>query len=163
MLENFAYIGTSIAGITGLITAIVSLVKSSNTKTQLKDVKVSLNHSNLKLIFDIELDFNARRGQLISLRQKKAEAEAMFEGKTEGLKKYVETLESHIKEAYESYLNLFDRIAYFILNNKLDEGDFITEYRDSLFETVENNLYDKFNNSSNYRNMMKLYNRWKDK
>ena len=71
--------------------------------------------------------------------------------------------DNYRKEAYEDYLNVFDRLAYFILKGNFHEEDFRLEYRDMLFDTIESDDENIFGAGSRYRNLIKVYNNWKEK
>lgn len=67
------------------------------------------------------------------------------------------------KEVYGYYLNVFDRLCYFVIKKKLDEEDFRLEYRNMLFKTIQDDAEGTFNTGTRFRNMEKLFNLWKDK
>jgi hypothetical protein len=81
---------------------------------------------------------------------------------TDNEQEYLKTLNSFVKESQEDYYNVFDRICEFIVLKKLDENDFRLAYRDMLFDTIESNK-EKFGTATRFRNMVKLYDVWKEK
>ena len=157
-LQEFSFIGSGLAG----IAAVVGL---SATVYQLRGLKKSVINSNLMAIFEIEFELNRRKERLAEIRQKNIE---IIAGRTSTEissreKDMLEALDSFRKEAFEDYLNIFDRLSYFILQKHLNEEDFRLEFRDMLFDTIENDEEKHFERGSRYRNMIKLYERWKDK
>jgi len=65
-----------------------------------------------------------------------------------------------IEVAKENYLNSLDRLSYCILHNYLSDKDWRTEYRDTIFDAVDKNE-NSFGLSSRYRNIIKIYDKWK--
>jgi hypothetical protein len=157
-LESFALLGSGISGFAALIGLSVAII-------QLGGVNASLKHSNLTSIFQFETEMNRRKEQMASIRLKLSEflKDRPDETLSDSDKKYVEALNEAVKEANENYLNAFERISYFIVNKLLKEEDFRVEYREMLFDTIKEDNYDMFDIKTPYRNMMKLYNKWKDK
>jgi hypothetical protein len=155
---DFANLGSGLAGI-------ASLIGLSIACFQLNGLRESVKHSNLMSIFEIEFELNRRKERMASIRQTVLETingrDATLLSDTE--KNYIKTLEGYRKEAYEDYLNVFDRLSYFILKGKFNEEDFRLEYRDMLFDTIDNDSDEMFIGKTRYRNMSKLYDVWKEK
>ncbi|MFH7002653.1 hypothetical protein [Flavobacterium bizetiae] len=148
----------------GILGAIGGIATAAIAWFQLSNLNKSLNASNLMAIFEIEFELNRRKERLSEIR-KENETLLLNVSKpaTENEKAAIKMLEGHRKEAYENYLNVFDRLCYFVLQKKLDEEDFRLEYRDMLFQTIEKDVENTFNNGTKFRNMLKLYNSWKEK
>lgn len=148
----------------GILGAIGGIGTAAIAWSQLSNLNKSLNASNLMAIFEIEFELNRRKERLSEIRK---ENETLLlkasKSATEIEKAAIKMLEGHRKEAYENYLNVFDRLCYFVLQKKLNEEDFRLEYRDMLFQTIEKDNENTFNNGSKFRNMLKLYNAWKEK
>tara|TARA_R110002124_G_scaffold76682_1_gene205354 strand:+ start:937 stop:1422 length:486 start_codon:yes stop_codon:yes gene_type:complete len=135
--------------------------------SQLSNLNESVRYSNLMTIFDIEFELNRRKERLSEIRTENSKIFQSIKAKggtpTPEEKASVQLLENYRKEAYENYLNVFDRLCYFVLKKKLNEEDFRLEYRDMLFKTIEDDAEGNFNTGTRARNMIKLYNQWKDK
>jgi len=157
-LQEYAYIGGILAGIGGIGAVIIAWF-------QLGKLNKSINASNLMTIFEIEFELNRRKERLSEIRKENETLLNKFQNKapSEEEKSMIEILDNHRKEAYENYLNVFDRLCYFVLNGKLDEEDFRLEYRDMLFNTIQSDKENTFQQGTKYRNMIKLYEQWKDK
>ena len=156
-LEDFSHIGAIAAGLGTLLTAGIAY-------KQLSNLNKSLNANNLMTIFEIEFELNRRKERLSEIRKENSVTLEKFKGKStsEDDKRIIKLLDNHRKEAYENYLNVFDRLCYFVLKGKLDEDDFRLEYRDMLFQTIKSDKEGTFNTGTSYRNMEKLYNKWKE-
>lgn len=155
MLQDAAHVGTILAGIAGLIALIIAYF-------QLGGLKKSLGHSNLMAIFNIEFELNRRKEKVAEIQK---DIQEKINGRnaselSESEKEWIKTFEAYRNVAYESYLNAFDRLSYFILKGSFQEEDFRLEFRDMLFETIKNDP-NMFNTTTPYSNMMDLYNRWK--
>ena len=147
-----------------IVTAIISIIALLIAWSQLSNLNKTLNASNLMAIFNIEFELNRRKERLSEIRKKNEEYFQTFSDKklTQQEKDYVKILDGDRKEATENYLNVFDRLCYFVLNKKLDEADFKLDYRDMLFRTIQEDKENTFNSSTRFRNMIKLYDKWKD-
>jgi hypothetical protein len=155
-LQDFAHIGTILAGLAGLIALVIAFF-------QLGGLRKSLGHSNLMAIFNIEFELNRRKEKVAEIQKDILEK---INGKkdselSDAEKEWIKTFEDYRNVAYENYLNAFDRLSYFIIKGSFQEEDFRLEFRDMLFETIENDP-SKFGTTTPYRNMMFLYNRWKE-
>ena len=151
-------IGGILAGIGAIATAIIAWYQLSN-------LNKSLNASNLMTIFEIEFELNRRKERLSEIRKENEQLLYKYKSKspTDEEKQILKVLDGHRKEAYENYLNVFDRLCFFVLKKKLDEEDFRLDYRDMLFKTIQEDKENTFNTGTRFRNMEKLYNDWKEK
>lgn len=118
-LQNFAYIGTIAAGFAGLVALGIAIF-------QLGGLKKSLQHSNLMAIFNIEFELNRRKEKEAEIRRNVLEK---INGREEtqipdSEKDLIRSLEGYRLEAYENYLNGFDRLAFFIIKGSFQEEDF---------------------------------------
>jgi hypothetical protein len=147
-----------------ILTAIISSIALLIAWFQLSNLNKTLNASNLMAIFNIEFELNRRKERLSEIRKKNEEYLHSLSGKqlSQQEKNYVRILDGDRKEANENYLNVFDRLCYFVLNKKLSEEDFKLDYRDMLFKTIQEDSENTFNSGTRFRNMVKLYNKWKD-
>lgn len=157
-LEEFSQLGSGIAGFAGLIGLSIAFF-------QLHGLGKSVKHSNLMAVFNIEFELNRRKERLAEIRQRILDKIHGRQDKdiSEEEKNLLKALDGYRKEAFEDYLNAFDRLSYFILKGKLNEEDFRLEFRDMLFDTIEMDEEDMFKTGTRYRNMMKIYEKWKEK
>lgn len=157
-LEDWSFIGTIASSFTGLIGISVAFF-------QLNGLRKSVKHSNLMAIFNIEFELNRRKERLSEIRKTNLEKIAGRESSqlSSEEKDLIKSLDDYRKEAYEDYLNVFDRLSYFIIKGNFHEEDFRLEYRDMLFDTIENDDENMFGTGSRYRNLKKLYDQWKEK
>jgi len=157
-LLEWSYIGNIITGIVAFAAIIIAWFQLSN-------LNKTLTSNNLMTIFEIEFELNRRKERLSEIRNNNLEIFQKFTNKTPSQteKEYLKQIDGYRKEAYENYLNVFDRLCYFVLKKKLEEDDFRLEYRDMLFQTIEDDKEGTFNTGTKARNMKKLYDRWKEK
>ena len=156
-LESWANLATVFGGIAAIATVIIAWYQLSN-------LNKSLTASNLMTIFEIEFELNRRKERLSEIRKTNEEHLNKFKNikPTNEEKDIIKLLDSHRKEAYENYLNVFDRLCFFVLKKRLDENDFKLEYRDMLFKTIQEDQERTFDTGTPFRNMVKLFNKWKD-
>jgi len=157
-LIDISYLGTAISGLVAIIGLPMALF-------QINRLNKSINYANLLSIFNIEFELNRRKERLAKIRQKNIN---IINGRTETQinedeKKVIIFSERLRREAYEDYLNVFDRLCYFILKGKFNEDDFHLEYQEMLFDTIDKDDEEMFTVTSRYRNMLKLYSLWKRK
>jgi len=162
---SLANLGIVISSIVATITLLLGLRQLYILNKSLEIAGESIKYSSLMSIFNIEFELSRRKEKLADRRQQVLER---IGGKTENQidakeKEYLKSLDGFRKEAYEDYLNVFDRLSYFILNGKFNEEDFRLEYREMLFDTIEHDEDEMFSPTTRYRNMMKLYHSWKEK
>lgn len=133
-------------------------------RKQLINLNRNLNHNNLMSILEIEFELNRRKERLSDITHEITKELLQFNigSINETQRKHIKMMDGHRKEAYENYLNIFDRLCNFILKNKIEEEDFRLEFRDMLFETIKADKENTFNNATSYRNMIKLQEKWKD-
>lgn len=156
-LENLSYLGSFLSGITSVVVVTFGIY-------QVYSLKKSFDQSNLMAIFEIEFELNQRKARVADIRMKNYEKINSIKKDeiSEHEKENIKIMDGFYEEALEDYLNVFDRLAYFILNKNLREEDFRIEYRDMLFETIEEEK-ERFQTGTKYRNMVKLYEKWKEK
>lgn len=153
IINCFAYICTALGTIALAFFGCMQLSKLNN----------SLIDSNLMSNLEIEFELNRRKEVMTEKRidsEKYIEAhDANLDDKT---KEMVKILNNYYIEALENYLNIFDRLCFFLLKRKLSDEDFRTEYREMLSNTISSNeAY--FRAGSKYRNMLKLNEQWQSK
>lgn len=146
------------------VSAIAAIAMIFVARAQLIKMNKSLNDSNLMSNFNVEFELNRRKERVADLRK---DCEDYLQGKnterlTDEEKSQFKRLDGRYSEALEDYFNVFDRLCYFILKNKLNEEDFRTEYRDMLSGTIK--AYEsRFGPGTIYRNMVKLNEKWAEK
>ncbi|WP_330746868.1 hypothetical protein [Chryseobacterium sp. CP-77] len=149
--------------IPGIISAVGSLATVIVAYYQLSNLNKSLTANNLMTIFEIEFELNRRKERLSEIRNENEKfIHSLEEQPSSKEKEILKVLDSHRKEAFENYLNVFDRLCYFVIKKKLDEDDFKLEYRDMLFKTIEDDQEGTFQTGTKCRNMKRLYNKWKE-
>lgn len=81
-------------------------------------------------------------------------------GMTDIAKKGLEAKDSQYNEALEDYLNVFDRLCYYILKNRFSDDDFKTQFRDALRQDIDG--FSKYFSSpaTPYKNMIQLHQKW---
>ncbi len=164
-LQNLGNIGDLLAGTAAIIAVFIAFFQLRNAGMQLLNLNKNLISNNLLTIFEIEFELNRRKERLSEIRKDNQEFMLKLKEKeiTDDDKKLLKTFDNYRKEAYENYLNVFDRLCYFVIKKKLDEDDFRLEYRHMLFNTIESDKEGTFNIGSKFRNMNNLYNSWKEK
>lgn len=84
----------------------------------------------------------------------------------EHLIKIATAIKSYNERSVENYLNLFERLCFFILNKTFDEQQYRTQYRNMLNNTISSlsSPGKPFNNAANptYKKMIELNNRWQN-
>ncbi|HBJ1651614.1 hypothetical protein [Clostridium botulinum] len=155
-MENLSYIGCFLSGITSVIIVTLGIY-------QLYGLRKSINQSNLMAIFEVEFELNKRKVRMADIRTKNQELLASIDlsNITQKEKEDIKIRDGLFEEALEDYLNVFDRLSYFIIKKFFREEDFRIEYRDMLFETIKENS-EKFQIGTQYRNMVKLHDKWKE-
>lgn len=156
-LQYWSTLGGILAGLGTAATAAIAWFQLSN-------LNKSLTANNLMTIFEIEFELNRRKERLSEIRKENENFLHKFKANppNEDNKSFIRLLDGHRKEAYENYLNVFDRLCYFVIKKKLNEDDFRIEYRDMLFKTIQDDIEGTFNTGTRFRNMIRLYDMWKD-
>ena len=146
-------------------TAIATAVMAGVSYCQLSKLNKSLSDSNLMANFEIEFELNRRKERLADLRK---ENQDFVNGRdktgdmSEAEKAILKRMDGRYQEALENYLNIFDRLCYFIRHHKLNEEDFRIDYREILQKAIAE--YEKeFKNGTKYHNMLELNKIWAEK
>jgi len=113
-------------------------------------------------MLDIEFELNRRKERLADMRRHIDEKLNVKNLNKNVTKDDIKISNGFVQEALEDYLNIFDRLSYFIRVGKFNENDFRTEYRDMLNDTISANEA-KFRPGTRYLNMLKLNERWQSK
>lgn len=139
----------------------VAYYQIKQVKKQLKGLSDNQKNSTLMTVLELESELNKRKENFdkvnFELREYNLEID---ESKKTLNKDLLEIFKDKIDVAKENYLNSLDRLSYCILHEYLSDRDWRTEYRDTIFEAVDN-YKDCFGVSSRYRNTIKIYDKWK--
>ncbi|GAA4279667.1 hypothetical protein [Gaetbulibacter aestuarii] len=139
----------------------VAYYQIKQVKIQLKGLAENQKNSILMTVLELESELNKRKESFdnanFELREYNLELE---NSKTKLNKDLLEIYIDKIEVSKENYLNSLDRLSYCILHDYLSDRDWRTEYRDTIFEAVDN-YKEKYDISSRYRNTIDIYNKWK--
>ena len=125
--------------------------------SQLSKMNRTISDSNLMSNFEIEFELNRRKELLSSCRKENELFAAQV--KTEEDKEKFASMNRYYMEKLEDYLNIFDRLCYYIRKGQINDDDFRIEYRDMLSQTIRE-FPELFVDGSQYRNMKKLNDTW---
>lgn len=150
-----------IVAICSIISIFIGMATLYQLFIQLKNLNTTLRNSTLATLIDLENEIIRRKENLDSVGFEIRQYEINLKEKTPN-SEIVHLFVDKDKSALENYLNSLDRLSYCILNNYFSERDWRSEYRDVIFDIVDKKQ-EEFGVSSRYRNIKKLYNRWKDK
>ncbi|MGV8815904.1 MAG: hypothetical protein ACOH2D_17525 [Gelidibacter sp.] len=157
-----------ISAISSALTAIISAgvlyvayFQIKQVKIQLKGLSENQKNSTLMTVLELESELNKRKENFdkanFELREYNLEIKK-DKKKLDG--ELLEIYSDKINVAKENYLNSLDRLSYCILHNYLSDRDWRIEYRDIIFEAIDN-YQESFGVSSRYRNTIKIYKKWK--
>lgn len=152
-------ISTVINTIVGLGILIVAYVQLKKVKEQLQNLSDNQRNSTLMTVLEMESEM---------FKRKEALDKISFEIREIGISstnrkispELLELLTDKNNIAIENYLNSLDRFCYCIIHKYISDRDWRTEYRDVIFDAVEN-YEDKFGPSSRFRNTKNLFDKWK--
>lgn len=149
-----------IVAICAIITVVIGSFTLYQLYVQLKNLNASLRNSTLSTLIDLENEINRRKE---SLDEKCNITRKYYNdlGEKTPDEEELKLLINRENSALENYLNSLDRLSYCILNNYFLDKDWRTEYRDVMFEIVDKK-HEQFGTHSRYRNIKKLYSKWKD-
>ena len=131
---------------------------------QLSRMNKTINDSSLMSNFEIEFELNKRKERLSELRTEieKYVVDHTNNAKSDEVKNAVQIMNDQYNELLENYLNIFDRLCYYILKDRLNDEDFRIEYREKLNDEIK--AYGEyFKAGTRYRNMLKLDQEWQSK
>lgn len=139
----------------------VAYYQIKQVKVQLKGLAENQKNSTLMAVLELESELNKRKESFdkanFEIREYNLELESTKKKLNEDL---LEIYSDKIEVSKENYLNSLDRLSYCILHDYLSDRDWRTEYRDTIFEAVDN-YKEKYDISSRYRNTIDIYNKWK--
>lgn len=139
----------------------VAYYQIKQVKIQLKGLAENQKNSTLMTVLELESELNKRKESFdkanFEIREYNLE---LKNSKKKPNKDLLEIYADKIEVSKENYLNSLDRLSYCILHDYLSDRDWRTEYRDTIFEAVDN-YKEKYDISSRYRNTIDIYNKWK--
>lgn len=131
-------------------------------KIQLKSLAESQKNSTLMTVLELESEMNKRKEYFdlcnYELRQYSIDLNLSNEEPNRDL---LDLIQDKIKVSRENYLNSLDRLSYCIIHKYLSDRDWKTEYRDVIFQAVDN-YPECFGVSSRFWNTKKIYEKWKN-
>ncbi len=141
---------------------VIAIKQLKQVNLQLKNLNDSFRNSTLMTVLELENELIRRKvswdTESFGLRAYGIEVNSQT---TEVNQEHLELLIDKENVALENYLNSLDRLAYCIIHEYIADRDWRTEYRDVLFQVVDKKK-EQFGVNSSFRNIIKLYNRWKD-
>lgn len=139
----------------------VAYYQIKQVKVQLKGLAENQKNSTLMAVLELESELNKRKESFDKANFELREYNLALESSKKKLNKdLLEIYSDKIEVSKENYLNSLDRLSYCILHDYLSDRDWRTEYRDTIFEAVDN-YKEKYDISSRYRNTIDIYNKWK--
>ena len=139
----------------------VAYYQIKQIKVQLKGLAKNQKNSTLMAVLELESELNKRKESFDKANFELREYNLALENSKKKLNKdLLEIYSDKIEVSKENYLNSLDRLSYCILHDYLSDRDWRTEYRDTIFEVVDN-YKEKYDISSRYRNTIDIYNKWK--
>ncbi|OYQ37851.1 hypothetical protein CHU92_07355 [Flavobacterium cyanobacteriorum] len=131
-------------------------------RVQLKNLEESQRNSTLMTVLELESELNKRKEYFdqCSFEVRQYNIDINLRGENPNSDS-LELLQDKIKVSRENYLNALDRLSYCILHKYLLDRDWKTEYRDVIFEVVDN-FSECFGVSSRFRSIKKIYEKWKN-
>ncbi|WGK69503.1 hypothetical protein P0082_01185 [Candidatus Haliotispira prima] len=119
---------------------------------QLKGLR---NNITLQIVSDMERELYERKKALDS-----ASTELWRLSLNPISEELIEILKLKLSMAGEDYFNAVERLAFLILKKHLDERNWKSQYKDLIFDIVEQNE-NIFGITTPYTNIVALYGKWK--
>ncbi|HAU28996.1 MAG TPA: hypothetical protein DCW68_02660 [Rhodospirillaceae bacterium] len=145
----------NIASLLSDISVICGVILIYLARKQLKASAEAINISRWDSLLSFEQDMFSRQANFISISQKIRDAKLENKGETELIK-------AEHEAAKEIYLNSVDRLATCILRGHFSDPEMRPDYSDFI-NNVVNQFKDDLGVATHYRNIVKLYDKWKDK
>jgi hypothetical protein len=137
---------------------LVAYVQLRKVKEQLKNLSDNQRNNTLMTVLEMESEMFKRKEALDKVS---FEIRELGISNTQMIPEMVELLKDKHDIAIENYLNSLDRFCFCIIQKYLADRDWRTEYRDVVFDAVDN-YENKFGVSSRFRNTKKLFDKWKN-
>ncbi|MCD0475064.1 hypothetical protein LPB87_11735 [Flavobacterium sp. EDS] len=140
---------------------LVAWYQIKQVKIQLQSLAESQKNSTLMTVLELESELNKRKEYFDQCNFELRAYDIQINSSEVELNEDVLGLfADKIKIARENYLNALDRFSYCIIHKYILDRDWRTEYRDVIFEAVDN-YSECFGVSSRFRNTKQLYEKWK--
>ncbi len=136
-----------------------SQIKQMNS--QLKNMNNTFKNSTLMTVLELENELIRRKVNWDDANFQIREYQISLEKKEKPNKEIIELLQDKLGTSFENYLNALDRFCYCVLHNYISDRDWKTEYREVVFDIVNNNP-EEFNVNTRFRNTIKTFQKWKD-
>ncbi|QHI38544.1 hypothetical protein IMCC3317_39370 [Kordia antarctica] len=134
----------------------------SQINKQLNSMNETFRNSTLMTVLELENELIRRKVSWDEASFQLREYPITLKKTKEKLNKAtIEILSDKFSTSFENYLNSLDRFCYCVLHNYISDRDWKTEYRDVVFDIVNNNP-EEFNVNSRFRNTIKIFQKWKD-
>jgi hypothetical protein len=152
--------------IVSLIIASIAVVFACRQLRQVNHQLTSMNdtfrNSTLMTVLELENELIRRKVSWDDASFQLREYDITISSSMEKLnEKTVELLQDKFNVSFENYLNSLDRFCYCVLHNYISDRDWKTEYRDVVFDVI-NEYPESFNIKSRFRNTIKVFEKWKD-
>ncbi|MBD3581559.1 hypothetical protein [Flavobacterium selenitireducens] len=158
------WISSISAGVSALMSICILWVawyQIKQVKVQLRSLAEGQKNSTLMTVLELESEMNKRKENLdqsnFDFRQYGIDVNSNGRELDDSS---IELFRDRINVSRENYLNALDRLSYCIIHNYLSDRDWKTEYRDIIFDAVDN-FSECYGVSSRFRNTIKLYDKWK--
>jgi len=156
--EKINALSTAINTFISLGILLVAYVQLKKVKEQLKNLSDNQRNSTLMTVLELESEMFKRKEALDKISFEIREIGISGKNLSE---ETIELLDDKNNVAIENYLNSLDRFCYCILHKYISDRDWKTEYRDVIFDAVDN-YEEKYGTSSRFRNTKRLFHKWKD-
>ncbi|MCR5861775.1 hypothetical protein LRS05_06320 [Flavobacterium sp. J372] len=152
------------SAVTTLLTVGILLIayfQIRQIKEQLSNMSENQRTNTLMTVLELESELNKRKESFdnVCFDLREYNHQISISNTLLNLEK-LEIVQDKISVAKENYLNSLDRLSYCIIHKYLSDRDWKTEYRDVIFDVVDNHS-DCFGVTSRFRNTKKLYEKWK--
>lgn len=146
------------AGASLIIACISAWISIQNNKL----AKLNVQLSNA-LTLEIQL-LQAKKDWDIAIKDGTIAVETALKSNTTILKVTADAINTYKDSAIENYLNLFERLSFFILNKTFNEEHYRIQYRSMLSNTITSlSSHPAFSGSNPiYNKMVELNTRWRN-
>ena len=155
----------AICSIISILIAIGALYFAFNQikqmNSQLTNMNDTFRNSTLMTVLELENELIRRKVSWDDASFQLREYEINLVKKEKPNKDIVELLQDKYATSFENYLNALDRFCYCVLHNYISDRDWKTEYREVVFDIVNNNP-EEFKVNTRFRNTIKIFQKWKD-
>jgi len=139
---------------------LVAYFQIKQVKIQLKGLADNQKNNTIMTVLELESELNKRKESFDKTNFDIRHYASDIGSKKKPDKQKLEILNDKKEVAKENYLNPLDRLSFCIVHNYISDRDWRTEYRDVIFEVVDN-YKESFDVTSRFRSVKTLYERWK--